>query len=162
MENKTAVVVAKLGDDKVVGSADVLLVPCGGEAACYVTNVCVHPEARRCGVAQAMMGYSEVLAQELGARCLALHVGPDNAPARQLYIGLGFDIGLPAIEPAQPWVDQLDEELRSPRFVDPEGPEEVCMTKLLRAGRSRGSGKRGRGEGRTGSRAPPRGFGARA
>jgi ribosomal protein S18 acetylase RimI-like enzyme len=51
----------------------------------YVTE-----EARRKGVAQALMSEAKVLALDTGAKGLALETGEDNVNAQKLYESLGF------------------------------------------------------------------------
>ena len=76
-------------DEPIIGTADLQLVPVpwqGGDALCYVNNVCVDPCARKRGVARVIMDVVDVLAErELGASHLALHVDADNTPAIGLY-----------------------------------------------------------------------------
>ena len=54
-------------------------------------NLAVHPDFRRCGVAQQLVeGLCETLAQK-GVRCLLLEVRASNEPAKALYEKLGFE-----------------------------------------------------------------------
>ena len=87
---KAVVVVAEEGGD-VVGAADLAAVD--GGAALYVTNVCVHPRARRCGVGKRMCVELERIAMGRGVPALAMHVDETNTGAIALYRQLGYDFG---------------------------------------------------------------------
>jgi ribosomal-protein-alanine N-acetyltransferase len=56
----------------------------------HVLNVAVAPEARRRGVAQAVLEAVEALGREQGARVSMLEVRRGNAPAIALYRKLGY------------------------------------------------------------------------
>lgn len=58
----------------------------------YLANVAVAPEARRSGVATAIIRYSERLTKLWGFDEMWLHVNIDNPGARALYEGLGYTI----------------------------------------------------------------------
>lgn len=60
----------------------------GGEAE--ILTLAVAPEARRRGIARALVRRTAVHAQSLGAGALFLEVAKDNQPALKLYSGLGF------------------------------------------------------------------------
>ena len=64
----------------------------------YLANVAVAPEARRSGVATAIIRYSERLTKLWGFDEMWLHVNIDNPGARALYEGLGY-----AIVSEDPW-----------------------------------------------------------
>ena len=64
----------------------------------YLANVAVAPEARRSGVATAIIAYSERLTKLWGFDEMWLHVNIDNPGARALYEGLGY-----AIVSEDPW-----------------------------------------------------------
>ena len=56
----------------------------------HVLNVCVAPEARRQGLARAMMAHLLHTGAEHGARIAYLEVRPSNAGALKMYLDLGF------------------------------------------------------------------------
>lgn len=60
----------------------------GGEAE--ILTLAVAPEARRRGIARALVRRAAAHAQSLGAGALFLEVAKDNQPALKLYSGLGF------------------------------------------------------------------------
>lgn len=127
MANKTAVLVAERPDasgaSRVVGSADMLVVPLpDAAAACYVTNVCVDAAVRRAGIARSLMDEVEVRAHGLGAAALALHVEDTNTVAAALYTALSFEAATDVA---------LEAAFAESRFVDPEGPPQRLMTKWL-------------------------------
>jgi len=65
----------------------------GGES--HVLNLCVHSEARRCGVGYALLNKLIDQARQRGADCLLLEVRPSNREALALYQKAGFnEIGL--------------------------------------------------------------------
>jgi ribosomal-protein-alanine N-acetyltransferase len=58
-------------------------------------NIAVHPDYRRCGVAQQLVVQLVADLKRRGSRCLTLEVRASNDPARKLYEKLGFQqIGL--------------------------------------------------------------------
>lgn len=60
----------------------------GGEME--VLTVGVSPDARRRGVAKALMAAAMGAARQAGAEAVFLEVAVDNAPAASLYAGMGF------------------------------------------------------------------------
>jgi ribosomal-protein-alanine N-acetyltransferase len=56
----------------------------------HLTNIAVHHDARRRGLGKRLLEAAIHSAREDGCRHLFLEVRPSNAPARQLYSGLGF------------------------------------------------------------------------
>jgi ribosomal-protein-alanine N-acetyltransferase len=56
----------------------------------HITNLAVAPEARRCGVASALLEHSIREAVEVGADWCQLEVKVSNTPARGLYMRSGF------------------------------------------------------------------------
>jgi ribosomal-protein-alanine N-acetyltransferase len=61
----------------------------------HVLNVAVAPEARRRGVARAVLAKVEAAAREQGARVAMLEVRRSNAPAIALYRALGYrEVGI--------------------------------------------------------------------
>lgn len=64
---------------------------CCREAGAEVTEVFVEKAYRRRGLARAMLAFAEAhCKRNHGVRSLALLTGRDNAPARSLYQGLGY------------------------------------------------------------------------
>lgn len=75
-----------------------------------ISNMAVHPEFRRRGIARQLMQAALQEARRKGAHWVILEVQTDNAPARQLYLGLGFQIydtvaelSLAVDKQAKPW-----------------------------------------------------------
>jgi ribosomal protein S18 acetylase RimI-like enzyme len=58
------------------------------DSSAYLSNIAVHPTARRNGIARAMMGHLLSLCD--GAPSIDLAVHPENNAARTLYGSLGF------------------------------------------------------------------------
>ena len=58
------------------------------DGSAYLSNIAVHPNARRTGLARAMLGH--LLALSDGATSVDLAVHPDNQAACALYVSLGF------------------------------------------------------------------------
>lgn len=56
----------------------------------YITDVAVHPDYRRRGVAQALLRYAEADARARGKRALGLYVAQHNHSALRLYHRIGF------------------------------------------------------------------------
>jgi ribosomal-protein-alanine N-acetyltransferase len=79
-----------------VGRADGRLVGyiCLWEVAdeLHITNVAVHPEARRRGVGRALLESVFAHAHASGARIVLLEVRPSNTEARALYESFGFRV----------------------------------------------------------------------
>lgn len=76
-----------------------------------ISNVAVHPDFRRRGIARQLMQAALQEARQKGAHWVILEVQTDNAPARQLYLGLGFqtydtvaELSLPIDKQAEPWL----------------------------------------------------------
>ena len=61
---------------------------CGDESD--VMNVAVHPDFRRCGIAQALVNALVEELKHIGSRCLTLEVRSSNIPAIALYEKMGF------------------------------------------------------------------------
>ena len=86
LENKLAFWLVALEGDMVVGYI-------GSQTVMDETdmmNVAVHPDYRRCGVAEALVNGLVAYLQKTGSRCLTLEVRASNAPAIALYGKLGF------------------------------------------------------------------------
>jgi ribosomal-protein-alanine N-acetyltransferase len=80
----------------------------------HVLNVAVAPEARRLGVARAVLGKVEAGAREQGARVAMLEVRRSNAPAIALYLALGYrEVGI------------------RPRYYAEDGEDAIVMDKEL-------------------------------
>ena len=70
-----------------------------GSQTCFedadILNVCVAPEARRRGIAAALMRELEVRLAQKGVERITLEVRASNVPAIRLYAGLGYtQVGL--------------------------------------------------------------------
>ena len=59
----------------------------------HITNVAVHPDRRRCGIATRMMVVTMRRAAELDLHGVTLEVRMSNAAAQELYRGFGFAPG---------------------------------------------------------------------
>ena len=80
----------------------------------HVLNVAVAPEARRRGVARALMHEAERRGREQGARIATLEVRRSNAPAVRLYRSLGYaEVGV------------------RPRYYTDEGEDAIVMERTL-------------------------------
>jgi ribosomal-protein-alanine N-acetyltransferase len=80
----------------------------------HVLNVAVAPEARRLGVARAVLGKVEATARDQGARVAMLEVRRSNAPAIALYRTLGYrEVGI------------------RPRYYAEDGEDAIVMDKEL-------------------------------
>jgi len=80
----------------------------------HVLNVAVDPEARRRGVARALLGEAESRAREQGARMAMLEVRRSNAAAISLYRTLGYrEVGI------------------RPRYYAEDGEDALVMDKAL-------------------------------
>ena len=55
-----------------------------------VMNVAVHPDFRRCGIAQALVNALVEELKAIGSQCLTLEVRASNIPAIALYEKMGF------------------------------------------------------------------------
>ena len=58
----------------------------------HITNIAVHPEARRRGIGRQLLGEVLTDARRRGLRLVALEVRPSNAEARALYESFGFRV----------------------------------------------------------------------
>lgn len=58
----------------------------------YLSNLAVHPNYRRHGVASELLNSCEKISQEWGFKDLYLHVLENNHQARQLYFKLGYRV----------------------------------------------------------------------
>ena len=83
-ENATALVA--LMEDRVVGYVGLTYVLDEGQ----ITNLAVHPDARRRGVGIALMRALELLAREKNLIFLSLEVRESNVAARALYASCGW------------------------------------------------------------------------
>jgi GNAT superfamily N-acetyltransferase len=79
-----------------------------GKYSCpYISNLAVHPEWRRRGVAAQLLRSSEQTSLKWGFRQIFLHVLENNQPALNLYRNLGYQL------------DKIDPELGSWIFNSP-------------------------------------------
>jgi ribosomal-protein-alanine N-acetyltransferase len=85
-EFSTVLLATEGASGPILGFAVVWLVP----DELHVLNVAVAPEARRRGVARAVLAKVEAGAREQGARVAMLEVRRSNAPAIALYRALGY------------------------------------------------------------------------
>lgn len=76
-----------LEDGRVLGYIGMMCVLDEGQ----IINIAVHPDARRRGIARALMEEAELLAKERGIVFLSLEVRESNLAARSLYSSLGFE-----------------------------------------------------------------------
>jgi len=81
--------VARL-DDEPAGCAGICR--CDGESTAELRRMYVAPQARRLGVARALMGALEEEARRIGYRTLRLETGPEQPEAIHLYETSGFAI----------------------------------------------------------------------
>lgn len=62
---------------------------------CYIDNLAVAPEYRRCGVGRLLLGHACDFSRDLGMSFISLEVRPSNKAAISLYTVLGFErVGL--------------------------------------------------------------------
>jgi ribosomal protein S18 acetylase RimI-like enzyme len=77
--------------DRVVGFVSVSSTQhFGGEQDAYVGELVVHEDVEGHGVGRSLMAEAERWAQECGYRCITLHTGATNTPARAFYARLGY------------------------------------------------------------------------
>lgn len=86
LSSDTACYAVALLDGNPVGCAGMQCI-CG---ECYIDKVCVHPENRRQGAAQALVCFLMEYAVKNNAAFITLEVRQGNAPAIALYQKLGF------------------------------------------------------------------------
>ena len=109
----------------ILGTGDMLLVPVPNALAhgscCYVTNVCVDPRTRRCGVARRLMHAIDLRASALAATALVLHVDASNVAAVGLYESMGFvdsaDAAVKAAFDRPPFIDVTEEDFEPQRLM---------------------------------------------
>ena len=78
--------IAAVGDGRVLGYVGLMYVLDEG----YISNVAVHPDARRQGIGDALIDALTAKAAELELAFLTLEVRESNAPAIALYAKHGF------------------------------------------------------------------------
>ena len=78
--------IAAVGDGRVLGYVGLMYVLDEG----YISNVAVHPDARRQGISDALIDVLAAKAAELELAFLTLEVRESNAPAIALYAKHGF------------------------------------------------------------------------
>lgn len=86
LENPLAVYRVALCGEKLVGYAGMYLV----ENVCDIMNIAVHPDNRRCGIANKLMKSLVNYAKDNNAEVIELEVRLGNASARAFYEKLGF------------------------------------------------------------------------
>ena len=86
MRNAQHEFIAAVDDDKVLGYVGLMYVLDEG----YISNVAVHPEARRQGIGDALIDALAAKAAELELAFLTLEVRESNAPAIVLYAKHSF------------------------------------------------------------------------
>jgi len=86
LSSDTACFAAAVKDGLAVGCAGMHCI-CG---ECYIDKVCVHPDCRRQGIAEALVQYLIDDALTHHAEFITLEVRAGNAPAIALYQKLGF------------------------------------------------------------------------
>ena len=86
LNNIWALWIVAVEDDRVVGYIGSQ--SCGDETD--VMNVAVHPDCRRRGIAESLIGVLVTELKNRGSRALMLEVRASNAPAIALYEKLGF------------------------------------------------------------------------
>ncbi len=62
----------------------------GEKKGWFISNLAVHPDYRRRGIARGLVSAGVQMAQQRGAPRISLEVRADNTAARALYAGLGF------------------------------------------------------------------------
>lgn len=87
-QNRVARCVVVREDGRVVGYICVWEV--GDEL--HVTNIAVHPAARRRGIARTLLGQVMEEGRQRGVRVVVLEVRPSNVEALALYESLGFKV----------------------------------------------------------------------
>jgi len=75
---------------KLIGNINLLPVSAGGERACLIVNVAVHPDHRRRGIARALTEKSLAYIRGRGYSSSWLQVDADNTSAQALYTSFGF------------------------------------------------------------------------
>eukprot|EP00316_Scyphosphaera_apsteinii_P009731 CAMPEP_0119321460 /NCGR_PEP_ID=MMETSP1333-20130426/55449_1 /TAXON_ID=418940 /ORGANISM="Scyphosphaera apsteinii, Strain RCC1455" /LENGTH=232 /DNA_ID=CAMNT_0007328435 /DNA_START=21 /DNA_END=719 /DNA_ORIENTATION=- len=94
LQSKTAVIIAEeIAGGKLMGTADLVSTHFEDGAVGYVTNVCVHSQARRRGIGAQLVAELEELAAVRGLTTLALHVDHTNQGAIALYLARDFVVG---------------------------------------------------------------------
>jgi len=84
--NKIAKYIVAEIDDKIVGYAGIWLILDEG----HITNVAVHPDYRRKGIAKAIISEIMAISEEAGANLFTLEVRASNESAILLYEGFDF------------------------------------------------------------------------
>ncbi len=86
LTSDTACFAAAVKNGEAVGCAGMHCI-CG---ECYIDKVCVAPDCRRQGIAEALVGYLMEYARKQQAEFITLEVRAGNEPAIALYAKLGF------------------------------------------------------------------------
>lgn len=94
LENGSSVVFVALDDNgRALGFTQLYPTFCSVAAApiFVLYDLFVHPDARRVGVARALMERAQQHAEQTGVHRIDLSTAIDNAPAQALYESLGYD-----------------------------------------------------------------------
>ena len=86
--NDLAIYLVAMSEDKVIGYGGMWRIFDEG----HITNIAVHPEFRRCGIASKLMDKILTICNEKGIKGLTLEVRKSNISAQKLYIKYGFKI----------------------------------------------------------------------
>ncbi len=86
-KNPSRYYIAEQGED-ILGYAGIWLVPPEG----YISNIAVHPDFRRRGIASALLGVLIYESLKFGVEDLSLEVRESNEEAWALYLKFGFEI----------------------------------------------------------------------
>ncbi len=97
-------------DGKIVGYVGMWLVFDEG----HITNIAVHPDHRRQGIARALMDEMIALAHEYEMNAMYLEVRVGNTPAKELYKKLGF----------KPYLVRK-------KYYEDTGEDAICMVKVF-------------------------------
>ena len=88
-KDENGVFVAEI-NGSVVGYIFCEIIKEGKGLTLYIDDLCVEPEARRCGIATALMDHACAYGKEKGCQCLMLNVWEFNRSALDFYKKYGF------------------------------------------------------------------------
>jgi len=124
-----------VGQGRVVGNATIRRAPTFGRGY-IIGNVSVLPDYRGRGIARHLMETCLEKARDDGGEWVALEVRADNAPARHLYLSLGFQqtgaVAQLRREAIGPILDRVDVPAGT-RIVKPRTGEEAAVFALARS-----------------------------